>query len=123
MILPRKATGALGEKLAAKHLAGLGYKILETNSRCQQGEIDIVARDGEYLVFVEVRTKSGPDFGTPEESITRAKKERLISLALLYLQTHSRLPPLWRIDVVAVELGPQGKPSRVEVIQNAVSLP
>ena len=121
MTSARKKSGALGEKIAVKHLTGLGYKVLDTNFRCQKGEIDIIARDGDYLVFVEVRTKTGSGFGTPEESVTSAKKEKLISLALVYLQTHSRLPPLWRIDVVAVELGKEGKPSRIELIQNAIS--
>jgi len=123
MTSARRRSGALGEKIAAKHLAGLGYEIRDTNFRCQKGEIDIVARDGECLVFVEVRTKTGSGFGTPEESVTSAKKAKLVSLALVYLQTHNHLPPLWRIDVVAVELDREGKPSRIELVQNAVGGP
>jgi len=61
-----------------------------------------------YLVFEEVRTRTGSDFGTPEESLTVAKKERLVSLALAYLQTHRDLPSLFRFDVVAVELDQRG---------------
>ena len=119
--MKRKAVGELGEKMAAEYLQKRGYHILETNFRCREGEIDIIARDKDYLVFVEVRTRTGSEFGTPEESITATKKEKLVSLALAYLQTHSDLPSLWRIDVVAIKLDQDGKVSRLELIQNAVS--
>ena len=117
----RKQLGALGEKIAAEHLRRLGYKIRETNFRRPEGEIDIIAENRDCLVFVEVRTRTGSDFGTPEESVTATKKGKLISLALAYLQTHSHLPSLWRIDVVAIELDQDGRVSRIELIQNAVS--
>jgi putative endonuclease len=119
--LKRKETGALGERIAANYLRKQGYRIVETNFRCRQGEIDIIAQKGGYLVFVEVRTRRGSDFGTPEESVTKAKKEKLVSLALIYLGTHDRLPSLWRIDVVAVELGDAEKVTRLELIENAIS--
>ena len=70
---------------------------------------------------MEVRTRTGSGFGTPEESVTAAKQEKLVSLALAYLQTHSGLPSLWRINVVVIELDQDGKVSRIELIQNAVS--
>ena len=117
--MKRKALGELGEKLAREYLKKKGYHILETNFRCREGEIDIVAQDKDYLVFVEVRTRTGSDFGTPEESLTVAKKDRLVSLALAYLQTHRGLPSLFRFDVVAVELDQKGRVSRLELIQNA----
>ena len=117
----RKALGALGEKRAGEFLKKRGYRIVETNFRCREGEIDIIARDGGYLVFVEVRTRTGSQFGTPEESITFAKKEKLTSVALAYLQTHRNLPSLWRFDVVAIEVGSDGQTTRIEVIQNAIS--
>ena len=123
MSLSRRQRGDIGEKLARQHLQRLGYKILETNLRSREGEIDIIAQDKEELVFVEVRTRASDEFGTPEESVTPAKKEKLISLALAYLQTHPHLPSLWRIDVVAVELDREGKASRIELIQNAISAP
>lgn len=116
----RRDSGMLGEKLALQHLRSLGYNIIETNFRCRAGEIDIVARQGDCLVFVEVRTRSGQGFGTPEESITAAKRSKLRSLALIYLETHRQLPEQWRIDVVAVELGRDRAPKRIEVIQSAV---
>jgi putative endonuclease len=121
MSASRKQLGAFGEKIAAEHLRGLGYKIRETNFRRKEGEIDIIAQDKDCLVFVEVRARTGSDFGTPEESVTAAKQEKLISLALAYLQTHSNLPSLWRIDVMAIELDQDRRVSRIELIQNAIS--
>jgi putative endonuclease len=116
----RKDTGVLGEKLAEDFLRRRGYHILEANYRCPAGEVDLVAKHKDFLVFIEVRTKRSHEFGTPEESITATKKERLRTVAAHYQQTHHNLPQLWRIDVVAVELNKKGKPSRIELIENAV---
>ncbi len=121
MPINRKKLGALGERIAREHIEKLGYRIIETNFRCHEGEIDIIAQDGEQLVFVEVRTRRGLNFGSPEESITVSKRGKLIEVANAYVQSHEALPSSWRIDVVAVELGPGGTVSRVELIQNAVS--
>lgn len=118
--MKRQSTGILGEKLAADFLVKRGYQILETNFRCPEGETDIVARDGDCLVFIEVRTKSGRQFGTPEESITAVKKRRLRAVASRYLEGLPSYPQLWRIDVVAIELDRSGKPRRIELIKNAV---
>jgi len=117
----RRDTGILGEKLAKDFLKKRGYRILETNYRCPNGEIDIVAKHKDSLVFVEVRTKTSLEYGSPEESITPAKKERMRAAASHYWQTHHNLPLLWRIDVVGVELDQKGKVSRIELIENAVS--
>ena len=119
-VMNRQEVGKLGEKTAQKFLKKRGYRIRETGFRCPRGEIDIIAQQKDCLVFVEVRTKSNLDFGTPEESITQAKKKRLIALALTYTSTHQNLPPLWRIDVVAIELDDKGKTKRIELIENAV---
>ena len=116
----RQEVGKLGEKAARKFLKKRGYRIREKGFRCHHGEIDIVAQKKDWLVFVEVRTKSNLEFGTPEESITQAKKEKLIASALTYTSTHKDLPPLWRIDVVAIELDDKGKPKRIELIENAI---
>ena len=115
----RRKLGSLGEKIAKEHLLGIGYVIRETNFRSREGEIDIVAEKGDYLVFVEVRTRRSRSFGTPEESITASKKERLITLAQRYMESHSDLPPFWRIDVVGVELE-GGRVARLEVTENAI---
>lgn len=111
--------GALGEKIAAEHLANLGYAIRERNFRSREGEIDIIAEKDDFLVFIEVRTRTSHSFGTPEESVTAKKKERLIALAQAYMEDRNDLPPSWRIDVVAVELTRAGKVSRLELIENA----
>ena len=118
--MKRRDTGILGEKLAKDFLKKRGYHILETNYRCPEGEIDIVARHKDCLVFVEVRTKKSLEFGSPEESITPAKQTRMRATASHYRQTHNDLPLQWRIDVVAIELDQKGKPLRIELIENAV---
>jgi putative endonuclease len=118
--MKRRDTGILGEKLAKDFLKQRGYQILETNYRCPEGEIDIVAKHKDYLAFIEVRTKKSLECGTPEESITPAKMNRLRATAYHYQQNHDNLPPLWRIDVVAVELNQMARPSRIELIENAV---
>jgi putative endonuclease len=109
----------MGEELAARYLRERGYIIRERNWRCQIGEVDIIAEEGDALVFVEVRTRRGRDFGTPEESVTPRKRAKLIEVAEAYLQEHD-WPGDWRIDFVAVELTHSGKLLRVELIENAV---
>ena len=106
--------------MVRRHLAGQGYRIREANFRCAAGEIDIVAEKDGCLAFLEVRTRSSPNLGTPEESVTPAKRQRLVNLAHTYLQTHQGLPTEWRIDVVAVEVDSSGRVARLEIIENAV---
>ena len=118
--MKRRDTGILGEKLAKDFLKKRGYRIYETNYRCPEGEVDIVARHKDSLVFIEVRSKRSLEFGSPEESITPTKMKRLRAVAAHYLQTHNNLPSLWRIDVAAVEIDQKGKPLRIEIIENAV---
>jgi putative endonuclease len=118
--MKRGETGALGEKLACALLKKRGYRIVETNFRCREGEIDIVARQRKCLVFVEVRTKTSLEFGPPEESITAAKRRKMRVTARRYLQSLERPPALWRIDFVAIELNDQGKATRAEIFENAV---
>ena len=118
--MDRKQTGALGEKLAGNYLKKHGYKLLERNYHCREGEIDIVARQKDTLVFVEVRTKTGDSFGTPEESVTHAKKHKMVAAAFNYLRFHKHETEEWRIDLVAVELDQNGKATRIEIIENAV---
>jgi len=117
----RRDTGILGEKIAGDFLKKRGYQILETNYRCPYGEIDIVARYGDYLVFIEVRTRKSLRFGSPEESITRAKRQKLIATAWHYQQDIADTPLLWRIDTVAVELNQKNEILRIELTENAVT--
>ena len=112
--------GALGEKIAAEYLTRLGYVIRERNFRSREGEIDIIAEKDDFLVFIEVRTRRSLSFGTPEESVTAQKKERLIALTQVYMEDREDLPSSWRIDVLALELGPKGQISRLELIENAI---
>lgn len=112
--------GALGEKIAAEYLTRLGYVIRERNFRSREGEIDIIAEKDDFLIFIEVRTRRSLSFGTPEESVTAKKKERLIALTQAYMEDREDLPPSWRIDVMALELGPKGQISRLELIENAI---
>ena len=114
----RKQTGRQGEDIAAAYLLKNNCRIVERNWVCPTGELDIIAQDGDILIFVEVRTRRGSRFGTAEESITPTKQARLVELAQTYLQGVSQPHPPWRIDVVAVQLG-QGLP-RINHIENAV---
>jgi len=97
-----------------------GYRILARNWRCEAGELDLVAQDGETLVFVEIRTRRGERCGTAAESVTLAKQTRLIELAQSYLQAQGWSDVAWRIDVVALDLTPQGRLKQVSHLQSAV---
>ncbi len=123
MTQQRRRLGQLGERLAADRLARMGYEIVDRNYRCREGEIDIVARQGGGWVFVEVRTRRGDRFGTPEESVTVRKRAHLIASAERYLQEHQALDASWRIDAVAIVLTADGRVERVDVIENAVTGP
>ncbi|MBI4307574.1 MAG: YraN family protein [Chloroflexi bacterium] len=116
-----KATGSWGERVARAHLERRGYRIREMNYRCPYGEIDIVAEHGDWLVFVEVRTRRSRSFGTPEESVTARKAEHLRSAVEHYCQNHAGLPAAWRIDLLALEVGPGGRVQRIAHIENAIS--
>ncbi len=115
----RKKLGQWGESVAAHHLEAKGYQIVERNWRCRQGEIDLVARAGAELVFVEVKTRRGRDMGMPEEALTPHKSRKLLELGQIYVARHD-LDVDWRIDLVAVELDKAGKLLRCEHIPNAV---
>ena len=81
MTTPRIRLGNWGEGVAGRFLQEKGYRLLDANYRCRWGEVDIVAQEGDELVFVEVRTRRGAEYGTPEESVTAAKSRRLIATA------------------------------------------
>lgn len=116
----RQALGLAGEAAAREHLTAQGYEVIAANVRCRLGEIDLIARDGEYLVFVEVRTRRGRALGTPAESITPRKRARLAQLARWYLgRSGLTAETACRFDVVCVTAGPNGVVQGVEVIQDA----
>ena len=118
--MKRRETGMLGENIACDFLGNNGYKIIERNFRCPGGKVDIIARRQDTLVFVEVRTRTSRRFGSPEESITPAKMEKLRNVAAYYWQSCADLPESWRIDVVAIEMKKDGRAARIELIENAV---
>jgi putative endonuclease len=118
--MKKRDTGEMGEKLACEFLGHNGYSIVERNYRCPEGEIDIVARQKDTLVFIEVRTKTSRRYGGPEESITPVKAARLRTLAAHYSQSHEGLPEARRIDVVAIQMNRDGQASHIEIIENAV---
>lgn len=110
-----KQTGKLGEQLAADTLRKKGYEILEQNFSNKFGEIDIIAKDKNTLVFVEVKTKIGEDFGLPEEMVSRGKLSRVRNMATMYM--NGELLPC-RIDVVAVVLTRDNQVLRLTHHQN-----
>ena len=116
----RQETGRLGERLAQDFLKQKGYHILETNYRSARDEIDIVARCGKCLVFIEVRTRTGRTFGPPEESVTVNKMKHLERAAYSYLHSHKQIEGPWRFDLVVVEIDGSDKPVRIEIIENAL---
>jgi len=109
-VLSRQELGALGERHAARALRSRGLRVLEANFRTKYGELDLVARDGDTLVYVEVRTRTRQDdFRTPLESVDAEKQRRLIRLARAY-RAARRIPDCpGRYDVVEVIATPQGR--------------
>ena len=118
-MLPRKRTDIFGkaaEVFASELLIKNGYKILERNFRSRFGELDLIALDGDTLVFVEVKARTNRKFGLPEESVTRGKLWKINKTAEYYSLTHPKLPKKLRIDVVALEID-QGRPVRSKIIK------
>jgi putative endonuclease len=113
----RVALGEIGENLACDELQRRGYAILARRYRRRGGEIDIIAADGPTVVFVEVKTRAGPEFGSGADAITRTKRRRIIGLAVDFMAREHLSDRPCRFDVVAIELGREG-PS-VEVYTNA----
>ena len=105
MTREKKRKGARGEERASEFLRERGYRILERNYRCPLGELDIIARDGRVIVFVEVKTRSSHRFGSPQEAIGPRKKRRMTAIALFYLKGQGWLGEPARFDVAAVNLG------------------
>lgn len=116
-----KSAGDKGEDFAASHLQQKGYKILHRNFRSKFGEIDIIALDGNTLVFVEVKTRWSKAYGYPEESVTSRKIRHLIKAAQYFKLMNPNTPELMRIDVVATEVE-GGTVQEVRVIKNVTGL-
>ncbi|OIN99850.1 YraN family protein [Candidatus Desantisbacteria bacterium CG_4_10_14_0_8_um_filter_48_22] len=109
--------GKRGEDIAAGYLKKRGYKIIERNYRSRLGEIDIVAAHRSFTVFVEVKTRTGNDFGFPQESVEERKQRRMVRVAQVYIK-HRRLPDgHFRFDVVSIDFS--GKKPSVNLIPGA----
>lgn len=102
--------GARGEALAALHLVDNGMELIDRNWRSRYGELDIVARDGDVMVFVEVKTRSGTGYGTPAEAVTPTKQHRIRRLALAWLDQRESPWVRMRFDVVAILMTRVGDP-------------
>ncbi|HOX96692.1 MAG TPA: YraN family protein [Candidatus Woesebacteria bacterium] len=111
-----KITGNIGEELATEYLEKKGYKIKERNFRTRFGEIDIICWDGKILVFVEVKTKIGHDFGEPEEMVNKSKIGKVKKMGEVYLQDKG-LDVLCRVDVVAIVMQNSESVERIEHYQ------
>ena len=116
----RRSLGAKGEAIAAATLQQAGLTIIDRNWRCAAGEIDLVARDGETLVFVEVKTRRGRAYGAPEEALTPRKAQKLLQLGAQYVYENALGDINWRIDLVAIELDARGLLLRCNHVRNAV---
>lgn len=117
----RQRLGREGENIAEKSLVQSGYRIVERNYRCKLGEIDIIARDGEFLVFVEVKTRTGSSFGSPVDAVNFRKQQQICKTALYYLSAHKLFESPARFDVVAICIEKNGH-HQIEHIPNAFDL-
>ena len=113
----RQRLGTAGEDLACAELERLGYRILERNYRSRFGEIDIVAKDDDTVVFVEVKTKTSGDFGDPVEEVTPQKQRQIISMGEEYHSFRCRPDTQCRFDVVSVDLSMM--PARIMLYKDA----
>ena len=109
--------GKWGEETAAAYLIERGYEIISRNARTPYGEIDIIAKQGDSLIFVEVKTRTSNTMGLPEESITPRKRQHIISAAEHYAAEHEI--DHWQIDVISIE-GKPGSTPKITYFENAI---
>ena len=115
-----RIVGQTGEKAAVKFLRKRGYRIIETNFRTIFGELDAIARHGDAIVFVEIKTRTTDSLGPPYLSVTGLKQRHIIKNALFYMKMRRKLDSNWRIDIVSVKLDLNLKVENIELIENAV---
>jgi len=120
MLNPRQIFGEKGESIAVRYLKKKGYKILEKNYRTKLGEIDIIAKDKDTLVFVEVKSRRSWQFGNPKAAVTPAKQRKISKVALYYLKTNDRSNAKARFDVVTITA--TRDKSQIEMVKNAFEL-
>jgi putative endonuclease len=120
MTYQKQKIGEAGEAIAARHLKKNGYRIIEKNYRTQLGEIDLIAKEKDTIVFVEVKSRRSRHFGNPKAAVTLQKQRKISMVALQYLKATRRSNASARFDVAAVTIT-RDKP-RVEIIKNAFEL-
>jgi len=120
MLNPQQQFGKTGESIALKELTSLGYTILEKNFRAKPGEIDIIAKDKETIVFVEVKARRTKNFGNAKYSITLNKQRKISMAALSYLKKKNKMKNKARFDVVIIHS--DSNKNAVEIIKNAFDL-
>lgn len=120
MTRERLDLGREGEQLALKKLEDLGYECITLNYRCALGEVDLIARDGDTLVFVEIKTRRGKTLGYAKQAVTERKKRQISKVALTYMKANECCEAKSRFDVVAVRIGEGVK--EIEVVKNAFDL-
>jgi putative endonuclease len=120
MVNRRHQFGKAGELIAARFLRKMGYHILEQNYRTVLGEIDIIARDRDTLVFVEVKARTSGRYGNPKSAVTPRKQRKISMVALHYLKSTSQSRVKARFDVVAIHSA--GTAPQIELIKNAFEL-
>jgi putative endonuclease len=114
----RKALGFKGEDLAIQYLKKKGFKVIERNYHCPWGEIDLIAREKDTLVFVEIKARTSSEYGLPHEAVDRFKQKKIIHAARIYLaERHLNEEITTRFDVVAIHLTPSGP--AIELIRDA----
>ncbi|MFA4966869.1 MAG: YraN family protein [Candidatus Margulisiibacteriota bacterium] len=113
-----KDLGTSGEDAACQHLKNIGYKIIERNFRSQQGEIDIIAKDGEFLVFIEVKNYSFRSYGSPLGAVRKSKKQSIIHAAQTYLYKNNIKNTNCRFDVLTIYRNHSGD-AHIEYIKDA----
>lgn len=116
----KKYLGKLGEKIACDFLTKKGYKILRNNYQKLFGEIDIIARDTDILVFFEVKTRTSNKFGSGAEAVTRKKQEKLIKTAYCYLNEKKMRDNEFRIDVLSINLNFNRRRAKITHFRNAI---
>lgn len=113
-----KILGAFGENMACEYLSECGYRVIERNFSCKTGEIDIIAVQGDSIVFIEVKTRSSEEYGLPSEAVSRAKQGRIVKTALYYLQSKKLFDYMCRFDVIEIAID-EGNSHRINLIKDA----
>jgi putative endonuclease len=120
-VTARTSFGQRGERYARTRLERLGWRFIAANWHCRAGELDLVMREDDALIFVEVKTRRGDGAGYAEESISPTKARRLLSAAEWFIADHPDLGDLiWRIDLIAITVNDQNRVERWTHIHNAV---